>query len=59
MTAVVYPAPNGFHVSLRIAECEVDDAGPFDDVTDAVMMAERWSDEVAISETLRTTKGGS
>lgn len=41
MTAVVYPQNDGYHVSIRLDDVEVDDAGPFDDLGDAVQMAKR------------------
>lgn len=50
MTAVVYPDSNGFHVSLRVADEEVDSAGPFDDVTEAILMADRWADSTELSD---------
>lgn len=42
MDAHVYLDGNGNHmISLRVGEMVVDEAGPFDDETDAVMAARR------------------
>lgn len=41
MDAFIYAKPNGIHVTFTVGGITVDEAGPFDDETEAVMMAER------------------
>lgn len=41
MSAAVYRSPDGWMVSLRVAGEEVDEAGPFDEELDALLVARR------------------
>lgn len=53
MTAVVYPLSDGYHVGLYVGgSVDPDDAGPFDDLTDALGMAKRWTSDVVMSDSL-------
>lgn len=48
--AHVYKNPDGeYMVSLRLAGEQFDEAGPFDDETDAVQMAQRNADTVSVT----------
>lgn len=60
MDATVYATPNGFHVNLLLDHVSVDVAGPFDDLTDATLMAERSvfdGGRVTISDGIRIAAG--
>ena len=59
LLAVVFAQPDGFYVLLRLLDQEVDEAGPFDDLDDAVQMAQRATEDggsVEVQASIRLTE---